>query len=286
MTDEIDHCDVIHLEEALWLVTRSVGVPAYDYDFERCFICRRPWQRPTVVEAVARMGVVEDYADVYARFLRQGVRLIHSPDQYALSSRLSGWYPLIEDLTPRSHCFAQPPPVETVESLFQWPVFLKGDRQTSRHRAAFSIIRSAAAYREAIAAYAEDPVLRWQTLALRAFVPLRPVPAPATDKIPPAFEFRTFWWRGQCVGFGAYWSAYVRYQCTPLEELQAIRVARTAVERLKLPFLVVDLAQTASGAWIVIECNDGQESGYADIQPLRLWQKIVAIERERMLAGT
>ena len=47
-------------------------------------------------------------------------------------------------------------------------------------------------------------------------------------------------------------------------------------------FLVVDVAQTASGEWIVIECNDGQEGGYAAVAPIALWQHIVDIEKRRL----
>jgi hypothetical protein len=35
---------------------------------------------------------------------------------------------------------------------------------------------------------------------------------------------------------------------------------------------------TADGNWIVIECNDGQESGYAGVLPLAMWAKMIAIE--------
>lgn len=38
--------------------------------------------------------------------------------------------------------------------------------------------------------------------------------------------------------------------------------SRTAVA-VNVRFLVVDLALTADACWIVIECNDGQDSGYA-----------------------
>jgi hypothetical protein len=46
-----------------------------------------------------------------------------------------------------------------------------------------------------------------------------------------------------------------------------------------VPFLVVDIAQTETGQWIVIECNDGQESGYAGVSPFGLWQRIVDLEK-------
>ena len=39
--------------------------------------------------------------------------------------------------------------------------------------------------------------------------------------------------------------------------------------------MVIDLALTANGDWIVIECNDVMESGYASVSPLGLWQSIL-----------
>jgi hypothetical protein len=36
------------------------------------------------------------------------------------------------------------------------------------------------------------------------------------------------------------------------------------------------------GKWIIIECNDGQESGYAGVMPVSIWEKIVAIEKRKL----
>jgi ATP-grasp domain, R2K clade family 3 len=103
------------------------------------------------------------------------------------------------------------------------PLFLKGSRQTSRHRAALSIIHSAEEYDRAIKIYAEDPILQWQDLVCREFAKLRSVPSAATEKIPASFEFRTFWWRGKCVGAGQYWST--NYNWNREEERAGMAVA-------------------------------------------------------------
>jgi len=44
--------------------------------------------------------------------------------------------------------------------------------------------------------------------------------------------------------------------------------------------MVIDLAVTASGDWIVIECNNAMESGYACVSPLGLWQPILDAVKE------
>lgn len=281
-----DQLDLFRLEDVLWIATTPVGVPAYDFDFQTFFACRRPWQRPTPLTAVGRFGVTESYAALYQQLASDGIHLIHTPEQYALASELTHWYSHLADLTPRSLWFEQPPSVEEIEAHFSWPIFVKGSRQTSRHKAALSILHSPDEYRVAMEAYQRNPVLHWQALVCREFVPLRLVDAPPSDTIPPAFEFRTFWWRGTCVGVGAYWVAVVSYTWTKEEERDALAVAQQAAQRLALPFLVVDVAQRHDGAWIVIEVNDGQESGYAGIAPIALWQHILGVERHSIRTGS
>jgi hypothetical protein len=274
-----DQLDCFLLEDAVWIAAAQVGLPHYDFAFERFFACRRPLYRPQPVTAVGRFGVTADYAELHRRLAEGGVALVHTPEQYLLASELPRWYPLLSDLTPRSVWFEGPPPAEEIERHFAWPVFLKGSRQTSRHRAALSILRSPGDYARAAEEYRRSPLLSAQALVCREFVPLRPVPAPPSETIPPAFEFRTFWWRGRCVGAGPYWAAVAAYSWTRAEERAALAVAQEAARRLEVPFLAVDVAQTRRGDWIVIEVNDGQESGYGGIAPLALWQAVVAIER-------
>lgn len=287
--------DVFLLEQAVWIAHAPVGVPNYDFPFGNIFACRRPYERPTPLTAVGRFGVTDDYADLYHQLAGCGIELIHTPDQYRLATELPYWYPLIEDLTPRSVWFEKLPPVDEIEGKFSWPVFLKGGRQTSKHAAALSILQSPEDYGRASEAYRRDPVLHWQTAVCREFVPLRPAPsqgrtcaaealhmaASLPENIPPSFEFRTFWWRGQFVGAGHYWAAVTSYTWTPAEERAALAMAEETARRLKVTFLVVDVAQTQAGDWIVIEVNDGQESGYAGVNATALWQRVVDLERSR-----
>ena len=130
----------------------------------------------------------------------------------------------------------------------------------------------------AVDIYKQDPILRWQQLVCREFVQLRPVPSEPTEKIPPSFEFRTFWWQGHYLGAGQYWST--SYNWNLEEEKAGLAKAQEAALRLNLPFVVIDVAQTITGEWIVIECNDAQESGYAAVSPFALWQNLIDEERK------
>jgi glutathione synthase/RimK-type ligase-like ATP-grasp enzyme len=68
--------------------------------------------------------------------------------------------------------------------------------------------------------------------------------------------------------------------------MAAIDQAREAARRIGVVFVVMDIAQTASGKWVVIEVNDAQECGYAGVPPRELWGEISALERGRMDGGS
>jgi hypothetical protein len=271
--------DLFELEGAVWLWTRPVGQPNYDVGFDRLFACRRPHERAPQVEVVARVGAIGDYATTHTRLLDAGVRLIHDPDEHTRATRLPIWYPLLEDLTPKSIVFTRRPNARVITEELGWPIFMKGERQTSRHRRGLSIIQDADQLERALDDYARDPILSWQDVVCRRLEQLRPVEDPDPDRIPSSFEFRSFWWRSQLVGFGRYWWSGAAYDPSPDERRDALAIAGEAARRIAVPFLVVDVAQRSDGRWIVIECNDGQESGHAGVSPLSLWHEIIEVER-------
>jgi len=275
------HTEILLVEDRLWLMVSQVGLPIYDFDFRGWFQARSPFSRPKMIEAIARVGAPADYDQFYGECKVEGIRLINSPEEHLRASRLDVWYPLLSDLTPKSVCFQGRPTLQQIKAQFDWPVFMKGTRQTSRHQRKLSIIQNDEEFLAAIASYAQDPILGWQDVACREFVPLRLLPdeEPDETKMPRSFEFRTFWWKGQLAGAGRYWWEGVAYYWTADEQAAGISLAAEAARRVNVPFLVVDIALTAAGRWIVIECNDGQESGYAGVPPFALWQKILDLEK-------
>lgn len=275
---EPDEVDLLRLDGTVWVAERKVGLPVYDFPFDTFLPCSRSTWGIDSLTAIARVGAVEDYPAFYSAMREHGVELIHTPDQHDLCSELPLWYPLLADLTPESRWYGKAPSAAEAADLFGWPLFLKGSRQTSRHNAKLSIVHNAAEYDAAIASFAEDRILHWQQIVLRKFIPLRPVAAEMGERIPASFEFRTFWWKGQLAGAGPYFSEFAKYDWNPAEREAGLAIAKAAARRVALPFVVVDIAQTQSGEWIVIEINDAQESGYTGISPLLLWQEIVVME--------
>lgn len=94
--------DLILVEDAVWVIEGKIGLPVYDFPLSEFFACRRPWQRPERIEAIARFGAASNYDELYEQLAADGIFLIHSPEQHLLASELPQWYPLLKDLTPKS----------------------------------------------------------------------------------------------------------------------------------------------------------------------------------------
>jgi hypothetical protein len=269
--------NLLHVEDRLWIVTAPIGRSTYDYEFERHFACRHATFLEGRVPAVARMGAAPDYPQRFAELLELGIELVHSPEDYDKTSYLPNWYPFIADLTPKSIWYSTPPTADEVEEQFAWPVFMKGERQTSHHEGELAIVRDREHFQRVLEAWRRDRILHWQRMVVREFIPLRPVTDIATRGIPKSYEFRCFAWRGRCVSMGRYWTSEA-YELTAQEEAEVTALVNEVASRLNVVFLVVDVALSCAGRWIVVECNDGQDSGYAGNNPLILWRRILDCE--------
>lgn len=261
------------IESQLFVVSKIIGVSVYDFDFNLHFNVQHPIHIDGENLCVLRVGSISNYLNEYSKMLGMGLRLVNSPEEYLLASELEFWYPLIKELTPRTQLYDELPTVEEVEANFSWPVFIKGSRQTSKHNIDLSVVQNADQYQKVIQEYKSNPILHWQKAAIREFVNLQPVDGEIQGKIKPSMEYRSFWWFGKCVGCGCYWSHLNPYHATDLDV--GLKIAQAVALRVKVPFLVVDFAKTVDDTWIVIECNDGQESGNAGVSPILLWRNIL-----------
>jgi hypothetical protein len=265
--------NIARIGKKLFVIAEVVGVRAYDFNFELHFDCEHPYRIDGENPCVMRVGAISDYASEFNQRLQMGLRLVNTPEEHARASELEHWYPRLRELTPRTLVFDALPGAAEIEANFDWPVFLKGSRQTSKHDPELSVIRGREQYASVMDRYRKDPILHWQKPVIREFIPLMPVAGTVPGKVRPSVEYRSFWWNGECVGWGRYWYQVAPYACSDIDDCLAL--AQQVADRLAVPFLVVDLAKTADGRWIVIECNDAQEAGYAGVSPSLLWQQIL-----------
>ncbi len=278
MMDTIRKIDFFTLESAIWIAEQKTHIPAYDFQFEPLFKMERP-RITHKVPVIARVGAIADYQQFYGELFQYDYQLINTPSQHRLASELEAWYPLLKDLTPKSQVYEAFPSLAEAQQAIGFPMFIKGNRQTAKHNPDLSIARNETDFLRIQAAYQQAPILHWQKAVCRELVELKPMDLQVRDKVPISFEFRTFWWKGSLVGAGPYWSQYLDYDWTESQRTAALAIAEVAAKRLEVPFLVIDLALTTADDWIIIECNDAQESGYAGVQPMKMWRNIITLEQ-------
>lgn len=268
---------VTHVQDLVYILTEKIGLPAYDFDFTNQFPCKHPQFWTEEIDAVSRIGATNDYEKRYNDLLSNNIRLIHSPEDYRKTSFLPSWYPLIKEYTPRSIWFDKFPELEDVQRTFSFPIFVKGERQTNRHSRQQSIINNDTEYRWIKTVWDRDPILHWQRVVIREFIKLQSVAPDDGISMIKSFEFRTFWWKNACVSIGNYWTSE-SYRLNDLDRGKILALGNTVCNKLNVTFLVIDVAKTASGDWIVIEVNDGQDAGYAGNNPFFLWNNILQLE--------
>ena len=279
--EELKNIDFFRIESSIWLAEKKTNVSAYDFQFEPIFKTERP-RTTQLVNTIGRIGAIKDYRKLFDCLIEYGFKLVNTPKQHILSSELESWYPLIQELTPKSIIYEKFPTLEQLYQDFKFPIFIKGNRQTSKHNPELSIARDETDFIRIANSYQKDSILHWQKVVCRELISLKTLNHQAHGKVPISFEFRTFWWNSILVGAGHYWSQYLEYSWTDEQYSDAIAIANKAANKLNIPFLVIDLALTADNQWIIIECNDGQESGYCGVNPLKMWQKIIEEEKSKM----
>lgn len=253
----------------------------YDFDFRNYFECK------SVISGVDKpvllhIGAVEDYSGVTALLDEMGMEPLVPEEEHLRCSTMEGWYPVLREKTPYTRIYDELPPVEELLNHFAFPVFVKGSRQTNRHRKSKCIIENLEAYEALRCEWKKDPVLSWQKVAVREYVQLQTIDAISfPDQVPISYEFRFFYFRGKCMGYGPYWYMGQRYSMQREDERQALELADWAADKLASVFVAIDVAKTAAGEWIVIEVNDAQESGFVGANSLVLWQNIVEAASRR-----
>jgi hypothetical protein len=197
----------------------------------------------------------ERYAGFARALARRGVTLRTSAGQYRRAHELPGWYPMLAPVTPQSvwtigdrrddFCGA-------CAELGPGPAVLRDYTKSMKHYWAEAVFIPDLA----------DPTAAWRVAS--RFRELR------EDDFAGGFvlrrfeqltcgEFRTWWTAGHC-------ALTTPHPDTPSDQPPAeVDLAPFAplIESLGLPFVTLDLAQRADGAWRAIELGDGQVSDRA-----------------------
>ena len=121
------------------ILYRKTGNDVYDFNFRNNFECRSIISEIDV-PVLLHIGAVEDYAGIEAALEELGMRLLVYEEEHLRCSTIEKWYPVLKEKTPFTKVYDELPSVEELLKDFTFPVFVKGNRQTNRHRKSQCII--------------------------------------------------------------------------------------------------------------------------------------------------
>lgn len=226
---------------------------------------------------IGRYSVLPYYKELEDDIHAVGAKMINSYRQHQFVADVMEWAPLLGDLTPKTY--------DVLADLPEGKAFVvKG--QTNSRKDRWNTHMFAANKAEAINVtlrLQEDSLISQQKIYYREYVPLYTFLL-GHNGLPITDEYRFFVLDNTILCGAYYWSSYRAdlYDDVPkLNDMGAYATVNLALQRLigsdRPRFLVVDVARTANGRWIVIELNDGQMSGLSENHPGELYVPLHSI---------
>lgn len=200
-----------------------------------------------------------------------GCSLINTVKQHRYVSDILNYVEDLGDLTPRtwSNWFDLPDGISFVlkgrtnSRKFEWDSKMFAQTKKDIPRVANELLN--------------DTAMKDQGLVVREYIPLKKL-GEGINGLPISNEWRVFVLDGKILHAGFYWASEPELgsklgNFPPLEALKLVREVAGRVKD-KIRFYVVDVAETDSGDWVVIELNDGCMSGLAMIDPDEFYQRL------------
>jgi hypothetical protein len=213
---------------------------------------------------------------VYRAARARGIRLVNSPAQHQRALEGDRALALLGNLTPETVVVTAPVQCAAAAAQLGFPLFVKGVVKSRKEAGWTACVATTLPELQLLVTQtlAREAMTRGRVL-VRRVVPLRYVEGALGD-FPISREYRVFLYREHVLAFGFYWEEYRdAWRFSASDEQALLVVAREAARRLRVPLLIVDVAQEESGAWVVIEVGDAQFAGLSQVPPLQLWSGLL-----------
>lgn len=231
---------------------------------------------------VGRFSVLPFYSEIEKSLKEINSRLVNSYAQHRYIADMRNWYEDFKDITPKTYFSISELPNDETS---RW--FLKGETNSKKFQwktHCFAIGKRNAI--ETMCRLQQDGFISTQEIYAREFVPLQTY-MESFSGLPITKEFRVFIGYGKVLGVGYYWASHVNdLEEEGIEIPKVSEIPQTFLSDIcnrvkhKAPFVVIDVAQTRSGDWIVIELNDGQMSGLSMVNPKEMYENLYSVVTE------
>lgn len=221
---------------------------------------------------IGRYSILPFYEELATDLVLNGSHLVHTPEQHRWIANFD-YYPEVQAFTPETWTEEQFPTCP-----HPGPFVVKGRLKSKKFQWKRQMFARTKHQAWQIAErLKEDSFLGEQGILFRRYIPLRTYEI-GPQGLPYTNEWRFFYWGERRLSYGYYWSnsdsfrkATIAAEAFELADEIARRVARFA------QFFVLDLAETASGEWILIEINDAQMSELSENDPEELYSNLRSV---------
>jgi len=220
---------------------------------------------------IPRYSALPENKELCLDIVELGATPINTYRQHCYVADVRNWYYDLADITPRTWFALDQIPANG------GPFILKGATNSRKFLwDSHMFAKDKHAAGEVYIRLAQDSHIGVQPIYIRQYVPLHNLTT-GLNGMPVSEEYRFMILDRQVVASGFYWSSHVddldraySSDAVPREFLDKV-IARVAKH---IRFWVVDVARTASGEWLVIELNDGQQAGLSEIEPAAFYREL------------
>lgn len=228
---------------------------------------------------IGRYSVLPYYQELESDLRSVGAKLVNTYREHRYVADLQNYVADLGDMTFRTWNFRD---IHTLPDDMAF--VLKGETNSKKDK--WNTHMFAKDKKEAIQVYLrlqDDSLLASQEIYVRQYIPLKKL-AEGIGGQPITLEFRFFVLYGQVVSGGYYWSSNLdQLDKVPDTSMVPRSFLQKAIDRVKdkVTFFVIDVAQTESGDWLVVELNDGQMSGLSENDPNILYRNMKYLTWDR-----
>lgn len=217
----------------------------------------------------------------YYQYLEEGIKtlgseMINTYHQHRYVADISNWYPDMEMVTPKTWFSLEDFTWDHKNLKPDLSFVLKGETNSKKQQ--WNTHMFAKTYDDVSRVHSnlmQDSLIGSQNICIRKFVKLRSV-GTKINGLPVTEEYRVFVLDGKILTKAFYWSEY--YDVVAPEDQDPANVPEDFLSGLvdavgdSIRFWVVDVARTEKGSWMVVELNDGCQSGLSLCDPYVLYE--------------
>lgn len=227
---------------------------------------------------IGRYSTKPYYDELEKELLLKNSKLINSYKEHMYIADICNWYETIKEFTPKTYT-----QWGSLPEHGKWVV--KGKTHSRKHQWKTHMFADGKEnLLKVIRLLMDDLTISQDGLVVREYVSLAKLDTAIND-LPIVKEWRMFFYKENYLTGGFYWSNYF----DELKDKYPLEVPQAAIEYAKevakivsqhTNFFVLDVSEKEDGSYIIIEINDGQQSGLSCVDPNNLYSGLKSLLQE------